>query len=408
MITITWRYVRTYAVRGHMDVTCSKMSAGRPTRSVDREKVEFLRSIHFTWIDISGLVGVSPKTLQRRAREWNIPRKFTLITDSELDSVIKQYLQDFPRSGEALIIGHLKSINIIVQRARLRLSVRRVTGTTSSPHPGIYRRAYQVPGSNYLWHVDGNHKMIKWRLVIHGGIDGFSRLITYLRCSNNNMADTVTQCFIGATHQYGVPSRVRSDHGTENVGIWSFMEEVRGRDRNSYIAGKSVHNTRIERLWRDVYTSVSCTYVQTFEEMEQRSILDWSNDCDLFCLHYVFLPKINASLKAFQSCWNNHPLSTEGNRTPIQLYAGGSLGSSLFDEDIDLQTYGVDIDLLIPEGEEDACITVPETRIDLSEDSVQILRATVNPQQPCNDFGVELYKNAVQTVYQLLQDENHV
>ena len=49
-----------------------------------------------------------------------------------------------------------------------------------APHR-LYRRVYSVPGSNYLWHIDGNHKMICYRLVVHGGIDGFSRLITYLK-----------------------------------------------------------------------------------------------------------------------------------------------------------------------------------------------------------------------------------
>lgn len=375
--------------------------AGRPTVSIDGEKVEFLRSIHFNWADISAIVGVSPKTLQRRARKWNIPA-YSMITDSELDNVVMQYLQDFPRSGEALIRGHLHSLNIHVQRSRVRQSVQRVNGTNSSPHPGIYRRTYSVPGSNYLWHVDGHHKLIKWRLVTHGGIDGFSRLITYLRCSNNNLADTVTECFIEATHQYGVPSRVRSDHGTENVGIWSFMEEVRGSGRNSYIAGKSVHNTRIERLWRDVYTSVSYKYVTTFEEMEQQAILNPCNECDLFCLQYVFLPRINASLKAFQSSWNSHPLSTEGNRTPVQLYAGGSIGSALFNEDIDLRTYGIDLDLVL--DEEEASVTVPETPFDLDEGSMRMLCATVNPLQQCNDCGMQLYKDAVRTVYQLMQE----
>ena len=75
-------------------------------------------------------------------------------------------------------------------------------------------------------------------------------LHTYLHCSINNRSETVTDCFIKATLKYGVPSRVRSDHGTENVGIWRFIEKVKGRVRHSYIAGRSVHNKGIERLWR--------------------------------------------------------------------------------------------------------------------------------------------------------------
>lgn len=184
-----------------------------------------------------------------------------------------------------MVTGHLQATNVHVQRERLRRSLHRVTcvATDSPPLPSIYRRTYSVPGPNYLWHVDGNHKMIRWRLVIHGGIDGFSRLVTYLQCSNNNRADTVTRCFLRATEEYGIPSRVRSDKGGENVGIWRFMEEVRGSNRGSYIAGRSVHNTRIERLWRDVYTAVSSTYVHIFDDMEAQNILHADNNTDLFC-----------------------------------------------------------------------------------------------------------------------------
>ena len=35
------------------------------------------------------------------------------------------------------------------------------------------------------------HYLIRWRFVIQGGIDGFSRLIVYLSCSTNNLAATV-------------------------------------------------------------------------------------------------------------------------------------------------------------------------------------------------------------------------
>ena len=75
--------------------------------------------------------------------------------------------------------------------------------------------------------------------------------------------------------------------------------------------------------------------------MEAQGILQPDNQTDLFCLHYVFIPRINAGLEVFRQAWNHHPLSTEGNHSPIQLYTQGSLGSSLFDEDIDLATYAV-------------------------------------------------------------------
>ena len=61
--------------------------------------------------------------------------------------------------------------------------------------------------------------------MIHGGIDGFSRLITFLRASSNNYASTVLSAFTSAVEEYGLPSRVRIDKGGENVGVTEFMLE---------------------------------------------------------------------------------------------------------------------------------------------------------------------------------------
>lgn len=55
---------------------------------------------------------------------------------------------------------------------------------------------------------------------------------------------------------FGLPAKVRSDKGGENVQVCSFMmnHPLRGPDSNPFITGRSVHNQRIERLWRDVFT----------------------------------------------------------------------------------------------------------------------------------------------------------
>ena len=116
----------------------------------------------------------------------------------------------------------------------------------------IVRRVYRVPGANSLWHIDGNHKLIKWRFIIHGGIDGFSRLIVYLHCSTNNRSATVMTLFHEAAEKYGVPSRVRSDMGGENILVCHYMVLVRGIGRGSHLAGSSTRNQRIETLWSGV------------------------------------------------------------------------------------------------------------------------------------------------------------
>lgn len=44
----------------------------------------------------------------------------------------------------------------------------------------------------------------RWNFVIHGGIDGHTRLIVYLKCSGNNQADTVYNCFEEAVQLHGL------------------------------------------------------------------------------------------------------------------------------------------------------------------------------------------------------------
>lgn len=170
----------------------------------------------------------------------------------------------------------------------------------------------------------------RWRIVIHGGIDGFSRMIVYLKASTNNHASTVYQVFHTAVQTYGLPSRVRSDKGEENVDVACFMlsHPLRGPDRGSHIAGRSVHNQRIERLWRDVF--LGCTYVfyYVFYHMESSGVMDPTNEIHLFALHFVFLPRINKNLKQFWEGHNRGPISSEHNSSPEQLWVRGILSNA--------------------------------------------------------------------------------
>ena len=89
------------------------------------------------------------------------------------------------------------------------------------------------------------HKLVRWRLVIHGGIDGYSRLVVFLKCPSNNQSETVLENFMEACERFRVPTRIRTDHGTENVAVARAMLEIKGAETNPVLTGRSVHNQRI-------------------------------------------------------------------------------------------------------------------------------------------------------------------
>ncbi|CAC5403145.1 unnamed protein product [Mytilus coruscus] len=151
--------------------------------------------------------------------------------------------------------------------------------------------------------------------------------------------------------------------------------------------------------------------------MELKNILDITNDYHLYALHYVFLPRINERLKSFAFQYNNHPVSTEHNRSPNQLFIQGVLANAMsnfksieeliqdagstndrYYQDL-LEEYGVeDNNNVGSDSENDADAIISVVDVNIPEDKRQQICEEVNPLSNISslEYGEELFKITVQ------------
>ncbi|KAJ7302577.1 hypothetical protein DFH08DRAFT_722877, partial [Mycena albidolilacea] len=157
-----------------------------------------------------GLAQPGPPVFQRRTNaigavevvHTSTTPPVSMVSDADLDQLVASILEVFPQFGRRMIRGHLRAQGYRVPRERITFS--------------------------YL------------RMVIHCIIDGYSRFVLGIRVHDNNRGASVLQLLLDIIATHGCPSRMRGDHG--------FFFDV--SDPSVFL--RSVHNTRIERLWYDV------------------------------------------------------------------------------------------------------------------------------------------------------------
>ena len=187
-------------------IECSTFGSCTPQRAVKNNKsvipkilIENLIKDGFSVKEVANILCVSGRTVLRRVVEYALTiRNFSNISDDQLDSDVLALTNDYPFCGETILRELLKGRRIIIQRYRFRDSMHRINeaGIQSRRKGRLKRRVYNVKGANHLWHIDTNHKLVKWYLIIFGAIDGYSRLPVSLECISNNKAPTVLACFL--------------------------------------------------------------------------------------------------------------------------------------------------------------------------------------------------------------------
>eukprot|EP00112_Aurelia_sp_Birch-Aquarium-sp1_P025582 Seg858.1 transcript_id=Seg858.1/GoldUCD/mRNA.D3Y31 product="hypothetical protein" protein_id=Seg858.1/GoldUCD/D3Y31 len=301
---------------------------GRPRKDIGIDQLECLMQLGFSMVTIASLLGVSVSTIKRRKSDYGLlsEREKTSVTDDELDKLVDVTLCRQPHCGIVMIQAELRRKGFWISRNRIRSSLIRIDpiSTLARTKASTCRRVYKVAAPNSLWHIDSNLKLtVKFGIVIHGAIDGFSRKVLYLHAADNKKATTVEKCFREAVREYGWPSRIRTDKGGENELIGNLMVRKRSSIKKAHLVGSSVHNQRIERLWVDVRHCVSQIFIDLYEELVSLGDYDRSCEIDMFCARQSFIPSLNKRLEDFKSQWNGHSLSTEHQKTPDQLYIAG-------------------------------------------------------------------------------------
>ena len=100
---------------------------GRPEFDVGEGQLSYLVEQGFSTKDISTMFGCSIRTIERRMKKYELSHlKSMVVSDANLDSLVRETTSLFPRCGEKTINGRLRSCSIWVPRQRIRDSLRRV------------------------------------------------------------------------------------------------------------------------------------------------------------------------------------------------------------------------------------------------------------------------------------------
>ncbi|KAJ8671306.1 hypothetical protein QAD02_002565 [Eretmocerus hayati] len=228
-------------------------------------------------------IQISLRNLKRLLKEMGLKRK--RVIESPIGLVRAAILQEL--DGPACDIGYrpmwqrLRADYYLDVKQETVLEVMRELDPVGIERRSKYRlkrRIYRVLGPNHIWHIDGFDKLKRWGVCEHG-------------------------C---------VPIIVRTDRGTENQIIEVIQRVLRHEhtdpdaQKYCFIKGRSVHNERVEKYWKQLRDSTLGFYIDLFRGMEATKVLDQADIVQVELLRYCFGKSIQNDLRRSTKEWNEH------------------------------------------------------------------------------------------------------
>ena len=153
--------------------------------------------------------------------------------------------------------------------------------------------------------------------------------------------------------------------------------------------------------------------------MEESGLLDVTNPLHLFVLHYVYLPRINATIDSFVEAWNKHSIRTERNWSPEQIWFNGMIDrvngrlAAVADVRSDAnitghehEWFGFDPDAPPPPDDGLSTVEVNEVNLDLPDNFISRLSNEINPLENSSSFAIDIFQRTLEFLENLLSNHS--
>ena len=154
----------------NISLSKTKCARGRPSFEIPEEILHYFFENGFKIPNVATMMGVSVSTIKRRMSDYgiSISQTYSDLTNEDLRNAVRETQQEFPEAGYKTIGAVLLSKGHRVQRQRIRSAVKAVDPDgvlfrrLFLSVNRIHRRTYNVRAPRSLWHIDGNHKLIRY------------------------------------------------------------------------------------------------------------------------------------------------------------------------------------------------------------------------------------------------------